>query len=94
MADIPKTEFIPPIAYTTLYNASKAYEEGTFPLTGPIARGDLNTILKHIESLNNFPPLKNAYIYFTLATLEIAFSNKIIQKQKFVEFKSFLLNLL
>ena len=46
-----------------------------FPLTGPIVRGDFDTVEKHLETLKVNSVLHNSYKYFSSALLELAVAN-------------------
>jgi predicted short-subunit dehydrogenase-like oxidoreductase (DUF2520 family) len=89
-AGINPVDFIPEISKTTIENNLKNLSNEAFTLTGPIARGDLSTLIKHIEFLDNHSEIKNSYIYLTLATLEIAKNSDLISFEKFNEIKEFL----
>ncbi|TAL67576.1 MAG: DUF2520 domain-containing protein [Bacteroidetes bacterium] len=92
IAGMKPEEFLPHIIDTTIRNNLKSMSETLrFPLTGPIARGDIETIKLHLESLRNHSNLLNTYIYLSLATLETAKKSKLITKQKFAEIKEILL---
>ncbi|WP_183108732.1 Rossmann-like and DUF2520 domain-containing protein [Thermohalobacter berrensis] len=57
-------------------------------LTGPIARGDVDTIKKHIESLSLYAPDKvDFYKILGKKTLELAEKNKLKDKNKIKELK-------
>ncbi len=60
-------------------------------LTGPIARGDVNTIKKHIQAMKNVNP-KWLHMYKTLgfATTELAEREKLKDKEKVDELKRLL----
>lgn len=66
-SEIDGNKFMPPIISTTIENNFNADE---FPLTGPYARGDIETIERHLKALSKQPQLKRAYVYMALATLE------------------------
>ncbi len=86
-------DFIPEIARTTLENnINNLSGDNEFPLTGPVARGDLNSIKMHIDFLKNENHLLNSYIYLSLATLEIARKTEILSDLNYTEIKEFLLN--
>ncbi|RJQ36229.1 MAG: aspartate 1-decarboxylase [Dehalococcoidia bacterium] len=59
-------------------------------LTGPIARGDTNTITKHLEALESEPSLLSAYRKLGLATLPIAIAKGRINPPQAEEVKSLL----
>lgn len=75
-----------PIIETTLKNNfGKIHIGGTTPLTGPIVRGDTDTIRKHITALDNHPTFLEQYKLMGRATLETAISKKIISREKYKE---------
>lgn len=72
-ANIDSTQFLPPIAKTTLGNNLRGLSDSkVIPLTGPIARADLETIKLHIEALRTHPEILKPYCYMGLATVEMA----------------------
>lgn len=72
-ANIDSNEFLPPIAKTTLGNNLRGLSDSkVIPLTGPIARADVETIKLHIEALKNHPQILKPYCYMGLATVEMA----------------------
>jgi len=86
-------DFLPLIIETTRNNNFKSLSKSEkIPLTGPIARADVDTIKLHLKSLRNHTNLLNIYIYLSLATLETAKQYEIINKQKFAEIKEILLS--
>ncbi len=93
-ASLPWNDFLPKIINTTIGNNLKVTDKIRFPLTGPIARADLETIRLHVKTLKKYPSLLNIYCYLSLATLETAKINKLITKQKFGEIKEFLVSYL
>ncbi len=75
-AGIDEKEFLPQIIQTAVNNSlDSIFFKNDFPLTGPIARGDIATIKNHIWALKTNEILLKEYIYFGLATAEIAFKN-------------------
>jgi predicted short-subunit dehydrogenase-like oxidoreductase (DUF2520 family) len=93
-AELPWKNFLPRIINTTIENNLKVSDKVLFPLTGPIVRGDVETLRLHINSLSKYPSLLNIYCYLSLATLETAKLNKLLTKQKFGEIKDFLVSYL
>lgn len=90
-AGISEEEFLPAIIQTATQNSLDSISlKNNFPLTGPIARGDVITVERHISALQNNPALLKEYIYFSLATAEIAFKNGIISTEIFDELKAVL----
>lgn len=91
LAGLKWNKFFPQIINTTLKNNLKSLSgNNKFPLTGPIARGEITTIKEQLKSLKNNSTLLNTYIYMSLATLETAKKRKLITKQKFAEIKEIL----
>lgn len=81
-------KFAVPIINQTLDNACENYKDnsGKMPLTGPIARADINTIIKHLESINDNKGITLIYKLFAKATLETAKSQGIITIDDYNEF--------
>ncbi|MDC1068740.1 DUF2520 domain-containing protein, partial [Candidatus Kapabacteria bacterium] len=72
-AKIDSKQFLPPIAKTTLGNNLRGLTDSqNIPLSGPIARADLDTIRIHLDALNENPELLRPYCYMGLATAEMA----------------------
>lgn len=79
-AGIPPRDFIIPIARTTLENNIRAINSGNeIPLTGPIARQDVNAIRNHLKSLKEYPELLEAYKHLSRAAAILARENGIIE---------------
>lgn len=84
-AGLNPEQLIPQIAKQTLDNNILSLTSGEFPLTGPIARGDVETIKSHIQSLSENEPLLRAYCYAGLSGIEMAKSNNLIKKNTYLE---------
>lgn len=86
--------FLPKIIETTIRN-NFIYNHNKSALTGPISRGDLETVLKHIELLkqdnSNSNISKNMYAYQALATIELALAENRIDEIKARQMNSLLL---
>lgn len=83
--------FLPAIMRTTLENSLTAISHGNSPpLTGPIARGDVQTIALHLEALKNLPDLLAMYVPFAKVTADIAAHRGIISPDKYREILSLL----
>lgn len=81
-ANIDSNEFLPPIAKTTLGNNLRGLTDNkTIPLTGPIARADVDTIRLHIEALKQHPHILKPYCYMGLATVEMAHNAGMLSKK-------------
>ena len=78
---LPKNDFLIPIIKQTIENCLESIISGNnnFPITGPIARNDIETIEKHLNALNKFPALQQIYISFADGL------KKIINIEKFTE---------
>jgi predicted short-subunit dehydrogenase-like oxidoreductase (DUF2520 family) len=90
MAGIDKTiglEAFEPLVKKTLENI---YKMGTVnSLTGPISRGDVNTIAEHLNSLyKSNPKILDLYRSLGNITAEIAYEKKTIDKYKLENIKS------
>ncbi len=83
-AGIDEKKFLPVIIQTAVNNSLESISLKTsFPLTGPIARGDIATVENHISALKNNPALLKEYVFFGLATAEIAFKSGIISRSDY-----------
>jgi predicted short-subunit dehydrogenase-like oxidoreductase (DUF2520 family) len=69
LSGIDPDKFIEPIVRTTIENNLKKQHGDDFPLTGPFARGDIETINNHLNALKEHPHLLKSYCYFGLATI-------------------------
>lgn len=54
-------------------------------LTGPVARGDKGTLIKHLEAIND-PAMKRLYCFYSAATAEYALSKSLISPASYEEF--------
>jgi predicted short-subunit dehydrogenase-like oxidoreductase (DUF2520 family) len=83
-AGINPADFLPEILKTTLDNNINALDKnGDFPLTGPIARGDIITVEKHIEELKPYILLCREYCRIGLSTAELAYKYNYIDKKTY-----------
>lgn len=57
-------------------------------LTGPISRGDIGTIGKHLEELHKKPDIESAYRELALATIPVALAKGRIDSNKASELKA------
>jgi predicted short-subunit dehydrogenase-like oxidoreductase (DUF2520 family) len=79
---INPADFLPEILETTLNNIIHSLTNNVnFPLTGPIVRGDVITIEKHIEGLKDYKLLRNEYCRIGLSTAELAYKADHIDKK-------------
>jgi predicted short-subunit dehydrogenase-like oxidoreductase (DUF2520 family) len=90
LAKIDPKKFIPAIVNTTVKNNLNNLGNNEFPLTGPFARGDIETIKKHINALSDYPDLLKQYSLIALATLEKSYHNKMIDSDKYQQIKDIL----
>ncbi len=88
--DLDAIELIDSIAKSSIRNSKRAAKNNEFPLTGPIARGDINTIKMHLDSLSNNITLKRRYAQYGLITAEMAFQYSKISEDNFFEIISLL----
>ncbi|HYF03394.1 MAG TPA: DUF2520 domain-containing protein [Patescibacteria group bacterium] len=83
-AGISEESFLPAIIKTATNNSLQSISNNNrFPLTGPIARGDLATVERHITALQSHNTLLKEYAYFSLATAEVAFKSGMISGDDF-----------
>ncbi|MGA2298051.1 MAG: Rossmann-like and DUF2520 domain-containing protein [FCB group bacterium] len=88
-------QFILPILKTTLENNfSQSEKKFDFPLTGPFARGDIETIKLHIKALEHDNYLLKSYCYLGLGTLEASIHHKLIDVSKYKEISDILTEIL
>jgi predicted short-subunit dehydrogenase-like oxidoreductase (DUF2520 family) len=87
-AGIDPQEFLPPIVRRSLENALTGVKQigsAKFPLTGPIARGDIAMLAEHLTSFRTLPDRETAirpYCYFGIATAEFACKQGMIDTAK------------
>ena len=77
-----------PLVQGTLQNVKKF--DASTALTGPIVRGDEESIARHIQALQKFPELRNFYIEIALRSLQIAKRDKKIPEDKIKAMKALL----
>ncbi len=89
-------DFALPIIEQTLRNSINSYHlnSNRMPLTGPIARGDIESIKLHLSAITDSPEILIQYVYHCLATLEIAKNQNIIDENVYLEIKKVLHNYL
>ncbi len=69
-AAVPADLFLPPILRATLENAIVAIRRGgTIPRTGPLERGDTESIERHLLALTAYPSLLQQYCGYLYAML-------------------------
>lgn len=89
-AKVDSSQFLPPIAKTTLGNNLRGLADNQIPLTGPISRGDIETIKLHLKSMMNKPHLLQPYCLMGLATLEMAHTSELVDTKTYNKIKSLL----
>jgi predicted short-subunit dehydrogenase-like oxidoreductase (DUF2520 family) len=77
-----------PLVKGTLHNVKKFNIRTS--LTGPVIRGDKESIQKHIEALRNFPPYYETYIRLAAQALEMAKREGKVSPQKIKALKNVL----
>jgi len=82
-ANIDAREFLPPIAKTTLGNNLKGLSDKSIPLTGPVARGDIETIRLHIDAMSGNNDILIPYCLMGLATAKMAYSSGLISNLQY-----------
>lgn len=92
IAGIDPNIFLPKIINTTINNNLTALKNNKLALTGPIVRGDIEILEKHINSLKNNKSLKNIYCYLGLGLLELIKQEKVINNDNLEKIKELLNN--
>ncbi|GAB1429234.1 Rossmann-like and DUF2520 domain-containing protein [Ignavibacteria bacterium] len=83
-AGIDAEEFLLPIITTATENALQAAENESVPLTGPIVRGDIETIERHIEQFAEVAPdIGFEYALMARATAESARRRGLISTEQY-----------
>lgn len=80
-ADIPPMDFLQPIMRTALENSLMSIaRDAAPPLTGPIARGDVETVRKHCEAMRSAGEtgLLRSYVLMGLVTTDYAARERLI----------------
>jgi predicted short-subunit dehydrogenase-like oxidoreductase (DUF2520 family) len=90
-ANIDSNEFLPPIAKTTLGNNLRGLSDKEMPLTGPVSRGDLETIDLHIQAMVGNTEILEPYCLMGLATAKMAYNSGLISELQFKAMKSLFL---
>ena len=96
-AGIPAELFIPPIIKKTIENFFIQFENtysdspdnpskkhGSFPLSGPIARGDAQAVKRHLDLLSFNASYKKIYAHLSLATAELTLLNGLLSDEKYI----------
>lgn len=79
---ISPDEFLPPIMQTTLQNNIRQFNTDFPAISGPIVRGDTETIAKHLAELGDSTHLK-MYRNISRALALLAYEKKLISKEKY-----------
>lgn len=83
-ANIKPEEFLGPIIKTTVKNNLRDLHSDTgLPLTGPFARGDIETISKHVNALKNDRNLLTAYCNAGMLTLEMVYKAGLMERETY-----------
>lgn len=69
-----------PLVQGTLQNVNKFDAENA--MTGPVARGDITSVEKHLESLRGLPEFHDLYISIAKRSLQIARRKKSLPEEK------------
>ncbi len=88
--NLNEEELLATIAKTTIQNNLKSFKNDELPLTGPIARGDKETISIHIDAMRDKPELLRPYCQMGLVTAELAFRNGTLLEDDFYDIMSIL----
>lgn len=87
-AGIDPQEFLPQILRRALENALSGLKQlgtGKFPLTGPISRGDVDTLREHLDTFRSLPntaEILRPYCLIGIATTEFACAQGVIDAAK------------
>jgi predicted short-subunit dehydrogenase-like oxidoreductase (DUF2520 family) len=86
-AGIAPEQFLPQILHKSLENALASMKQSNhkFPLTGPISRGDMNTLRQHIEGFRSIPngtAVVRPYCLFGIATAEFAHAEGLLNDEQ------------
>ncbi len=84
---IEPAEFIPHITLTTFENNIRSlYKNEKMPLTGPFARGDIESVRHHLEAMKDSEEILKPYIMLSKATVELAYSEGFIDRETYEGF--------
>lgn len=83
-------DFLQPIVDQSINNFLKYIHNEETPLTGPVVRGELETIENHLNSLKDFENFKKAIEYIYNFILEIALDNNKIDLERYNKIKNIL----
>jgi len=83
-------DFMQPIVEQSINNFLKYIHNEETPLTGPVVRGEIETIENHLNSLKDFEKFKKAIKYIYSFILEIALEKDKIDLDKYNKIKNIL----
>jgi predicted short-subunit dehydrogenase-like oxidoreductase (DUF2520 family) len=87
-AGISARDFLPGIIETTVANFIDGLDNGhPLALTGPVARGEIALINKHLVALDNEPELQKQYARLGIMTSGIALDHGLIDKDNYLLLK-------
>ncbi len=85
-ADMPDELFLRPLVESTVRNVFATL--GILPLTGPITRGDWETLQRHLHSLP--PELAETYRLFLLALGSAAYHRRVLSEESYLQLRHLL----
>ncbi len=80
---IDPAAFLPPIVRRTVENNLMMMDSGESPLTGPIARADIDALQAHLAALKDDENLQAAYAHLCLSAAVTALSDGTIDKDAY-----------
>jgi predicted short-subunit dehydrogenase-like oxidoreductase (DUF2520 family) len=83
-AGINSAEYFPHIVKTTVDNFFSK-QPGELTITGPIMRGDIDTVKKHMEALQRYPELQSLYCNLGVSTADMARGRDLLAHEKYLE---------
>lgn len=93
LSGIDPLRFLPQILKQTMDNILSSFkEDSAIPLTGPVVRGDTETIILHMIALKHHPDLLSNYKQLCLITLENARRKNSISSENYEVVKNILQN--
>lgn len=72
---------LPLIQQTIANNIPGISDKNSFPITGPIARKDFTTLVKHLDALQVYPEMKELYTLLSVATAKICSITNILKNK-------------
>lgn len=83
-------ELVPTIARQTIENNISYMGKEDMPMTGPIGRGDVETVMAQLSAMQDIPEAKSIYSILCKANADIAYQSKLIDDEKYKEMMSLL----